>query len=133
MKSLNYLILILINICNNKMPTPNDKKLYNKVKIEADKIYKKPSAYKSGYIVKKYKELGGTYIDDEKPKNLKRWFAEKWTDVGNKSYPVYRPTKKINNKTPLLASEIDKTNLKKQIQLKQKIQGKSNLPKFISK
>jgi hypothetical protein len=31
----------------------------------ADKIYSKPSAYKSGYIVKKYKELGGTYSGDK--------------------------------------------------------------------
>jgi hypothetical protein len=30
----------------------------------ADKIYEKSSAYKSGYIVKKYKEMGGRYKDD---------------------------------------------------------------------
>ena len=34
------------------MPTPNNKKLYEEVKMLADKIYKKSSAYKSGYIVK---------------------------------------------------------------------------------
>ena len=43
------------------MNIPMNMNLYNKVKEQADKIYKKPSAYKSGYIVKKYKELGGTY------------------------------------------------------------------------
>jgi len=37
------------------MPIPNDDGLYNKVKREAKKIYKKLSAYKSGWIVIKYK------------------------------------------------------------------------------
>ena len=41
-------------------------------------------AYKSGYIVKRYKELGGRYADDGEAKHLKRWFDEKWRDVGNK-------------------------------------------------
>jgi hypothetical protein len=115
------------------MPTPIDPNLYNLVKKEADKVYDKPSAYKSGFIVKKYKSLGGKYSDDNKEKSLKRWFNEKWTDVGNKSYPVYRPTVRINNNTPLTVSEIKKSNLKKQIALKQKIMGNKNLPPFIEK
>ena len=69
---------------------PNNPELYEKVKKMSDKIYSKPSAYRSGYIVKKYKSLGGTYSDDGKDKNLGRWFREKWGDVGNRSYPVYR-------------------------------------------
>lgn len=115
------------------MPTPTDQALYNKVKAYADTIYKKPSAYKSGFIVKKYKELGGTYIDDKKPKELKRWFKEKWTDVGGLDYPVYRPTKRISSKTPLIPAEIKPSNLKKQIDLKQDLKGDFNLPKFIGK
>lgn len=115
------------------MPTPLDKTLYEKVKKEADKVYSKPSAYKSGYIVKKYKELGGKYKDDNKPKNLKRWFDEGWTDIGNREYPVYRPTKRINKMTPLTVDEINPKQLKQQIELKQKIKGKSNLPPFESK
>ena len=115
------------------MPEIVDKELYNKVKLEADKIYKKPSAYKSGYIVKTYKSLGGRYRDDNQPKNLSRWFKEVWKDVGNQQYPVYRPTKRINKSTPLTVDEIDKENLKKQIKLKQKIKGDKNLPKFIIK
>jgi len=105
--------------------------LYNKVKKEADKIYKKPSAYKSGYIVKKYKELGGTYSGKKTSSGLTAWYNEKWTDVGGKDYPVYRPTKRINSSTPLLVSEIDPKNLKTQIALKQKIKGKKNLPPFL--
>lgn len=112
------------------MPTPIDKQLYEKVKKDADKVYSKPSAYKSGYIVKKYKELGGRYQDDKQPRALKRWFQEGWTDVGNKEYPVYRPTKRINKSTPLTVSEIDPKNLQKQIALKQRIRGSKNLPPF---
>ena len=115
------------------MPTPTDKELYNKAKSIADSIYKKPSAYKSGFIVQKYKEMGGRYIDDNKPKNLERWFKEGWKDVGNKDYPVYRPTKRITKDTPLTINEIDKNNLKEQIKLKQKIRGGKNLPPFKSK
>jgi hypothetical protein len=115
------------------MPTPLDADLYAKVKKEADKIYTKPSAYKSGYIVKKYKELGGKYLDDKKTKGLKNWFSAKWKDVGNKDYPVYRPTKRVNKDTPLTVDEIDPQNLKDQIALKQIIKGDSNLPPFIQK
>ena len=115
------------------MPKILNKSLYDQVKKEADKIYLKPSAYKSGYIVKRYKELGGTYADDKKPKNLKRWFKEKWEDIGGKAYPVYRPTIKISNLTPLTVDQIDKQNLKDQIKFKQKIKGYKNLPKFEKK
>jgi hypothetical protein len=115
------------------MPIIDNQELYNIVKQDADKIYKKSSAYKSGYIVKRYKELGGTYTDDKNPKNLKRWFKEDWTDIGNKEYPVYRPTKRVNKSTPLTPQEIALDNLKKQIELKQIIKGNKNLPPFISK
>jgi len=110
-----------------------DKKLYDKAKAQADEIYKKPSAYKSGYIIKRYKELGGRFKDDGKPKLLKRWFKEEWGDIGGKNYPVYRPKKRVSPKTPLTASEIDPANLKKQIELKQIIRGRKNLPPFKAK
>ena len=115
------------------MPIVNNPTLYEKAKKIADDKYSKPSAYKSGFIVKTYKSMGGTYSDDNKPKNLKRWYEEKWTDVGKLDYPVYRPTKKVSSKTPLTVGEIDKTNLQKQIIKKQSIKGKSNLPPFIPK
>ena len=112
------------------MPIVLDKELYETAKGKADEIYKKPSAYKSDYIVKLYKQLGGRYKDDDKEKDLNRWFKEKWKDVGNKDYPVYRPTKRINKKTPLTINEIDKKNLKEQINEKQIIKGKKNLQPF---
>lgn len=115
------------------MPIIDNKKLYNEVKLLADNIYKKNSAYKSGFIVKKYKDLGGTYSNDKEPKKLKQWYDEKWKDIGYDNYPVYRPTIKVNKTTPLTINEINKSNLKKQIKLKQIIKGEYNLPKFIKK
>jgi hypothetical protein len=112
------------------MPTPIDTELYSEVKREANKIYKKPSAYKSGWIVKKYKEMGGRYLDDKKPKNLKRWFKEEWGDIGGLEYPVYRPFKRVNYSTPYTAFEINPYNAIQQINLKQKIKGEKNLPPF---
>jgi len=115
------------------MPIINNPVLYEKAKAIADVKYSKPSAYKSGFIVKTYKQMGGTYSDDAKPKNLQRWFKENWIDVGGLQYPVYRPTKRINKKTPLTLNEIDDTNLRQQIVLKQIIKGSNNLPKFKKK
>ena len=72
-----------------------------------DEIYSKPSAYKSGAIVKKYNELGGEYIEDKKTKNLARQFKEEWENVASKGeYPALKPTKIINNKTPFSVKEI---------------------------
>lgn len=113
------------------MPTPADPKLYAKAKKIADEKYSKPSAYKSGFIVQKYKDMGGTYIDDKKPKNLKRWFKEGWTDVAGLDYPVYRPTKRVSKVTPLTVGEIDPKNLKEQAIRKQKYRGERNLPPFL--
>lgn len=112
------------------MPKILNPEIYLRATEEANRTYKKPSAYKSGFIVKRYKEMGGKYEDDKQPKNLERWFKEEWKDVGGKAYPVYRPTKRITKDTPLLVSEINPKNLKEQIKLKQKIKGSKNLPPF---
>ena len=124
---------------------PSDTRLYEKVKKYVYAIYKKPSAYRSGALVKLYKKLGGKYHivykkgnkNDELP--LHRWFQEKWKDVSPKKYsnkehyPLYRPTKRINSKTPTTYNEISKKEIEKQYKLKQKIRGESNLPKFKKK
>ena len=113
------------------MAIPIDKTLYEKVKKMADSIYDKPSAYKSGYIVRMYKRMGGQY--EGTPGGLKRWFSEDWRDISKDSYPVLRPTKRVSGDTPLTVKEIDPVNLKKQIALKQRIRGKTNLPPFLPK
>ena len=114
------------------MPIIDDQELYDKVKKYASSIYPKSSAFRSGFIVKTYKQLGGTYTDDNKPKKLKQWYQEKWKSVGGE-YPTFRPTIRINKTTPLLPSEIDPKNLKNQITEKQKIKGEKNLSPFKKK
>jgi hypothetical protein len=112
----------------------DDPELYGLVKQYADLVYKKPSAYKSGFQIRLYKRLGGTFTEDFKPKKLKEWFDAKWINVAKKGqYPVMRPSVRINASTPLTIQEIDPKNLKEQINLKKKIKGKRNLPPFRKK
>ncbi len=117
--------------------TPSDPKLYAEVKQYINTIYKKSSAYRSMAYIKEYKKRGGIFIKDRKPKHLLRWMKEEWKDVNpnktRKSYPVFRPTKKISSKTPLTIDEVSFSNLKKQSIKKQKIKGCHNLPPFIAK
>jgi hypothetical protein len=119
------------------MPTPIDVDLYEAVKKKIMKSYKKNSAFASGAIVKEYKRQGGRYKEDGNPRQLKRWFDEKWVDVNpmigikdDDAYPVFRPTVKINSQTPTLMQDIPLKRLKQQYKLKQKIRGEKNLPKF---
>ena len=113
------------------MPIVDNPELYEKAKRIANQTYSKPSAYKSGFIVKTYKDMGGTYSDDKKPKNLKRWYKSDWKNIAPLGYyPVYRPTKRINKDTPLTPDEIPFDNLMNQILLKQVLKGEFNLPPF---
>lgn len=82
-------------------------KEYKKAKKLADEKYSKPSAYKSGYISKLYRKLGGKYNTDlQKQRGLKIWFEdEKWIDIeqfvlhnkikpcGYSKIPLCRPLK----------------------------------------
>lgn len=117
--------------------TPSDPKLYEEVKEYINTIYKKSSAYRSMAYIREYKRRGGHFIKDRKPKRLLRWMREEWKDVNpnktRKSYPVYRPTKKISSKTPITLSEVSLLNLKNQSIKKQKIKGYHNLPPFVAK
>ena len=116
-----------------------DKDIYQKAKTIVYDQYKKASAYRSGALVRKYKELGGGYSNEinKNEASLTRWFKEKWRDVNpmkNKtSYPVYRPTVKVTKKTPLTVDEIDKNDLIIKSKQKQKIKGNKNLKPFKSK
>ena len=116
---------------------PVDKKLYAKVKKEADaKFDEKTSAYKSMWIVNQYKKRGGEYSGKKNTKQgLTRWLKEKWIDtktikrdksgkivsykqcgrVGDRKtgYPLCRPLKKISKDTPKTVKEIPKPVLKK--------------------
>ena len=91
---------------------PLDKELYNRIKDKVWKMYEKPSAYRSGMLVKLYKEAGGKYYGDkDKDTPLNRWFLEKWSnqrgEVGYKyKSDLYRPTVRVNSKTPVTFQEL---------------------------
>ena len=110
---------------------PRDPSLWEEVKAYTRTRFPKWSAYASGFASKLYKERGGEWEDDGEGRPLKRWFKEKWEDVGGKDYPVFRPTKRISKDTPLTASEVSPANLRKQTALKQRIKGDKNLPPFM--
>lgn len=66
---------------NNKIPdNVLNPILYKKAKIIADKTYKRHSAYKSMFLVKTYKELGGKYSTD-KTNDTGKWLKQKWVSV----------------------------------------------------
>jgi len=128
------------------MPRPTDQKLYDESKRFIMERYHKNSPLASGAIVKDYKQKfkkkygtsSSPYINDEKEKSLKRWFDEKWINVNpmigilnDSSYPVFRPTNKVNEKTPSLFQDIPKKHLKNQVKLKQDYKEDHNLPTFI--
>ena len=127
------------------MPIPTDEDLYQEAKNFIRSRYKKNSAFASGATVKHYKqqfkkkygEDALPYKNDNSPKNLKRWFEEKWVNVNplmgilkDSAYPVFRPTRKVSSKTPTLYQEIPESNLRRQYKLKQKYRGEHNLPTF---
>ena len=94
--------------------TPSDQTLYKEIKERVWKMYKKPSAYRSGMLVKLYKEAGGKF--EGSSKKLKRWFDERWTnqrgEVGYKfKSDVYRPTVRVTKDTPTTFSELTKKEI----------------------
>ena len=103
----------------------NNPELYKKAKKEADeKFDEKTSAYKSMWMVKRYKELGGTYKGKkDKTKGTTRWNKkEQWIQVkpyveknekiecgsDKRKDKACRPLKKVNEDTPLTIHEIVK-------------------------
>jgi len=106
---------------------PNDLKLYNKTKKNVYNKYPKHSAYRSGILVQTYKKnFQKKYGNNKSPysgqktqkKGLSRWFKEEWKNqrgsVGYKyKSDVYRPTRKITNKTPITFKELNKKQVKK--------------------
>lgn len=129
------------------MAEAKDKDLYEKIKKEIINKYK-PSAYRSGLIVKKYKEeYLKKYKDDKayfgkkdnssldpKGKGLKRWFDEEWKnqkgEIGyKKKGDIYRPTKRINKNTPTTINELTKKQIENAMKEKK---TKGRVKKFIS-
>ena len=115
------------------MSIPNDKKLYDRIKAKIYKRIPKHSAYRSGLIVKEYKEAFKKKYGNKKPykgkkktkEGLSRWFKEDWKNQrGGTGYKkkgdVYRPTKRITKKTPATFKELSKKEIKKAQEEKKK-------------
>lgn len=138
------------------MPEPIDTQLYNRVKKLADKRFEsKTGVYKSSWIVKEYKRLGGKYRGERKEDSgLKRWYKEKWVDLnrpirdkagkiigyeecGRKSilkksgkkqkYPLCRPQKRVTFATPKTVSELTESSIKKAKKDKAKVRESANI------
>lgn len=119
---------------------PTDKELYKVVKDKILKEYPKNSAYRSGLLVQRYKEEfnkkhknNNAYIGNKEQSNLKRWFKEEWKnqrgEIGyKKKGDVYRPTKRINDKTPTTFQELTKTQIKNAMKQKKE---KGQVKKFL--
>jgi hypothetical protein len=70
------------------MAEPTDMKLYNETKDKVDKIYDKPSAYRSmaytRFYLRAYREKYGNdkkAYKGKKPGELEKWRRDKWLDV----------------------------------------------------
>lgn len=136
------------------MSEPADKSLYSKVKSRADKKFSsKTGIYKSSWIVREYKRLGGKYRGKKpgvKSAGLKRWYKEKWVDlnrpiknskgkvIGYKScgrssvknkqrYPLCRPSKRVTSGTPKTYKEISKIKIKRAKREKSRVKGSRNI------
>ena len=116
--------------------------------------------YASSRLVKTYKERGGTYSDDQQyhakktqttqknKEGLDRWFEEQCINIcqshppqkivkcgrkkvqENQDYPVCRPYKRVNRKTPTTYQEMDKHQIQ-QICRKKNKDPLMILPKFL--
>lgn len=123
------------------MSEPTDKSLYNRVKREIYKKYPKHSAYRSGLLVKTYKEKFKKKYGNKKPykgkktkEGLSAWFKEDWRNQrGGKGYKkkgdIYRPTKRVSKKTPATMSELTKKEKERAIREKKKTGRVKNFKK----
>lgn len=125
---------------NTKKNRPSNMALYNKVKAQAKRKFKKwPSAYASGWLVKEYKRRGGKYAGKKSMSSgLTRWFAEKWINVcklpkrvacgrpktslseWKRKYPYCRPSRRVNKSTPKTARELSKGEIARRCKRKRK-------------
>ncbi len=105
-----------------------DSEIYKKAKKKADETYKRNSAYKSMFLVKTYKDMGGRFKGKKELKGVSKWNKEQWVQVkpfleSNKKIPcgqgenakACRPLKKIDSKTSITIPELLKIHSKKKL------------------
>lgn len=129
---------------------PADATLYARVVADAKARFDVwPSAYASGWVVRRYKALGGRYKDNKDAKKgvaakpLARWFREEWVDAcalprvvpcgrpkatGNDDYPYCRPRKRVSPKTPKTIGELTAAELASRCARKRQDPSKKIMP-----
>lgn len=112
--------------------SPRDPALYERIKKEINQKIPKPSAYRSGILVqtykKRYAKKHGTRKNPYTGKKtsslgLARWFREKWVNqkgqIGYHSKSdIYRPSRRITQKTPVTYGELSSKQIQKARQTK---------------
>ena len=123
------------------MSKPKDIELYNIIKNKIYHKIPKHSAYRSGILVKKYKqEFTNKYGKNKNPYfgkksvkiGLNRWFKEDWRNQrGEIGYryknDIYRPSKRITIKTPITHNELSSKRI---IRARSKKYRKGRVDKF---
>lgn len=99
---------------------PADPALYARVKRRIYRKYPTHSAYRSGLLVQAYKRAfkGPRPYTGQRPSRtgLARWFKEDWkSDTGKYRYTsrssVYRPTRRVTDKTPKTFKELGRKRI----------------------
>lgn len=62
---------------------PSNLKLYEKIKKDVYERYPKHSLFRSALLVKEYKKHGGTYTNENKEDNIKKWFKDEWISAND--------------------------------------------------
>jgi hypothetical protein len=65
---------------------PKDKKLYNNIKKEIYELNPKHSLFRSASIVRKYKQLGGEFVNPKIEGSIPKWFEAEWISVNDYHY-----------------------------------------------
>ena len=120
------------------MARPLNPRLYAKARAEAKRRFERwPSAYASGWLVKRYKQLGGRYARSRGRSKTRsgvgRWFRERWINVceypkivpcarskSKQKFPYCRPLYRISKKTPKTVRELTLRARKELCRKKQK-------------
>lgn len=128
------------------MARPLDAKLYARIVREAKARFDVwPSAYASGWVVRRYKDMGGRYEGgSKKPAGalLGRWFREEWVNVcelprivpcgrpkaTGGGYPYCRPRKRVSSATPETVGELSARELEARCARKKQNPHKKIMP-----
>lgn len=121
-----------------------DKELYDSIKKEIhrelDKKGTRWGIYASSELVRRYKQKGGRYDprhEKTKRQGISRWYQEIWIDIcrsdppqklvpcgrqeiQKESYPVCRPYRRVNTKTPITYNELTKEEIQRACRKKRK-------------